>query len=78
MAEEFVFLCEYFIRGFDEMLPHDINRPHGRYEQAVQYAFNRIEELDHVERVTINGRYTFLVSMENQMAIYTRIVRQES
>lgn len=75
--DEFIFLCEDFINGFEQLLPNETNRPHGRYEQAVQYAFDRIEDLNHVERVSINGQYTFLVSVANEMAIYTRCVRQE-
>lgn len=76
MVDPFILVCEDFIDAFERMLPHDINRPHGRYEQAVQLAFDRIEALEHVGRVTLSNRFTFLVSQENEMALYTRCVRQ--
>lgn len=73
---DFAFICEEFIQGFESLFPDNLRRTHGRYEQCVQYAFNRIEALDHVDRITI-GRHTFLVSTENEMAFFTRCVRQE-
>lgn len=76
MVDPFILVCEEFMTAFEQMLPHDINRPHGRYEQAVQLAYDRIEALGHVERVTLSNRFTFLVSEENEMALYTRCVRQ--
>lgn len=74
----FVMVCEEFIAEFERLLPHDVLRPHGRYEQTIQMVFDRIEALDHVRRISINGRYEFLLSERHALALFTRCVRQES
>lgn len=73
----FVLLCEEFIQEFERLLPNDHSRPHGRYEQSIEMAFGRIEALPYVERVTLRNRFTFLISMDDRLAVYTRCVRQE-
>lgn len=74
---EFVTICEQFMREFNSCFPNNLTRYWGRYEQCIKYAFDRIEALDHVERITLLDRYSFLVSTENQMAVFLRCVRQE-
>lgn len=76
----FIKLCEDFQREFDRLLPHETRNRHGRYEHAINYAFRRIEELTHVESRNMFPKATdvFLVSDENEMAVYKRIVRENS
>lgn len=78
MVDPFSLLCSEFIAAFERLIPHHIHRPHGRYEQAIQLALNRIEALGHVNRVPVLNRFIFLVSEQNEMALYTRCVRQRS
>lgn len=71
-------LCKQFFDEFDILLPR-VTNPDGRYENSIQYAFNRIEKLDHVKRVNNfpTKKDEFLVLDEGQMAVYTRIVREK-
>lgn len=77
LDDPFVQLCEGFIQEFERLLPNDHSRHFGRYEQSIQMAFDRVEALPYVERVNVRNRFTFLISMNDRLAVYTRCVRQE-
>lgn len=77
LDDPFVRLCEEFIQEFERLLPNDHSRPFGRYEQSIEMAFGRIEALPYVERVTLRNRFTFLISMDDRLAVFTRCVRRE-
>lgn len=69
--------CNVFQTEFDGKLPKE-GKP-GWYEHAIAYAFNRIEELDHVkesEEKFTKKTDVFLVSKQNEMGVYKRCVRK--
>lgn len=75
----YIMTCETFIANFDAFLPHVERRPHGRYEQAIQYAIERIENIPHVQRIfQFGNEFPILLSEENMMAYFPRSVRQQS
>lgn len=82
MIDPFILVCEEFIAAFERMLPHDINRLHGRYEQAVQLAFDRIEALDmwNKKRYRIDSHFLYQKRMKWHctLAVYVNYVIYET
>lgn len=74
--EEFILGCERFFNGFhaNGANPDDHST---LYEQAISWAMDQIAELQSViEEELGRSRYPFLVSEENKMGLFKRVVRQ--
>lgn len=75
IQEEFVLTCESFVLNFEAVLPGEVDD--GRLYE-LKFAFDSIESLSHVESKQFGGRYPVLVSHQNEMGLFKRIVRQKS
>lgn len=75
MEESFGDYIIKFIREFSEN-GGDQEDWNNLYEEAIKWAHQQIENLPHVERVTL-GDHPFLISEENEMAVFLSTVRWE-
>lgn len=65
----FITVCQTFISEYENLMPHDERRPQGQYEDALEYAIRRIENIPHVRKTVEFGNHLpLLVSEENMMA----------
>lgn len=72
--EEFDQVCAKFVNGFNDE-GGDYFNDETHYEDAIQWAIDKVENLSHVEKITIGeAHYPFLVSDENKMALFPSVV----
>lgn len=76
--EDFIIDCERFLKGYHEN-GADPDDEDTLYEDAILWAMGKIGELASVAEVKLGKLgYSYLVSQENKMGLFKRVVRQES